>query len=387
MSLKLKIKNLFEENRGLAIEVAKKAGFKNATPLYKFLSEPDREMDNFNCLLKIVRELFDNEIEIMSEYIKTLDPNKKTARYALEYTNIYKMDDLHSELIEKLSKCKNTESKEWAKVYSIDKEVVDGNITNLEAIDMINDLTLKSIEMQSYGQIVKFYNYYDLKLIDTMTKLKSTIRVKIEKVKDDFIKDSYLCRLALIMADVSLHNGCLTKIRRLGEKVLSKNISQGSIMTMIYVQVGNSYIFESFEKANLYLQEARKISEKNNYQNGIKQSTRSLNFLYNYHCKNPEYLNYNSDEISDIHEIAFSYIRKNDPRGLGILEALDLSLLSKSELGFHFFMKGLATGNKDNFYESLEHFNEIGEKFFKQASLIELEKLGENKYVLRALAV
>src|SRR5690606_33351194 len=97
--LKQMIRNEFDKDRGISKKIAEIAGYKNPTPLYKFLNEPSRELDNFYSLLKVVRALFpDRELELMENYLRTVDPNKKTARVGLEYAQVNNLTDLSDEL-------------------------------------------------------------------------------------------------------------------------------------------------------------------------------------------------------------------------------------------------------------------------------------------------
>jgi hypothetical protein len=384
MSLKVKIKNRFEEDRGLALQVATKAGFKNATPLYKFVNEIDREMDNFNSLLIVVRELFDNELQEMTEYIMTLDPNKKTARYALEYVSINKMNEVRKHLIEKMLNCKNTESKEWASIYNISMLGDEGITPAMELLEMLNDIAPKSLEMICYKEIEKFYCFYDLKICENMITKEQFIKNSIKKIKDDFIRNSYGCRLAIIGIDAALHSNNIDKVREYENEI---NLEYNCNITKYYLQVGNSYMFENFEKAKDHLQLAYQSALKIDSEHRRKEAERSLNFLHSYWCKEAPFLNFNSNEVSDIHEIAFYYIRKNDDRGLMLLEVMDQEKMTDHNKGFHFFMRGLATGDEDFFWDSLMYFNKAGEKYYKYVSLNELRKLGISDRRIMALAV
>ena len=162
-NLKQMIKNEFDKDTGLETRLALKMGYKSSSPLNKFLKYEERETDNFNGLLILVRELFpDREFELMEEYIKTLEPENYTARMCLEYTEINKLNETHAYLLDKMINCGNAKSKEWAKAYSLENGVKNCITSPSEAIDSIEEMSPKSKEVKVFLNISKFYNYYDL---------------------------------------------------------------------------------------------------------------------------------------------------------------------------------------------------------------------------------
>ncbi|MEM5599268.1 hypothetical protein AAHB53_28360 [Niallia circulans] len=56
----------------------------------------------------------------MEEFAKTLNPNRITARFMLEYLTLYRLENARDELLFEMEKCNNEESKEWAFVYGMD---------------------------------------------------------------------------------------------------------------------------------------------------------------------------------------------------------------------------------------------------------------------------
>jgi hypothetical protein len=165
------IKNEIEKDKGLAARIANKMGHANPSTLNKFLNNPEREMESFCSLLTMVQELFPNrEFEIMNEYIRSLDPNKKTARICLEYTQVNnQLKETHDYLLEALSNCSNKESNEMAKVYQIDNDVANGKIKPLEGITIFQSIKLKYPEAIAFATIGRYYIYHDLSLIDSMS--------------------------------------------------------------------------------------------------------------------------------------------------------------------------------------------------------------------------
>jgi hypothetical protein len=387
--LKQMIKNELDKDKGLATKLAQVAGLANPSPLYKFLNEPEREMNDFRGLLEIVKYLFmDREKEIMHDYILTLDPNGKCARISLEYSLSNRMYDITDTLISKMMNCKNAESREWATIYNIDRMVDKGDLNLFDSIDAINDVKIKTNEMKSFGKMIQTYAYYGHRMFEMMFQVSIGLEKNVKSLKDDYMRFSYLCRLGLVMIGVNLHLNYIEEARRQGQMILD-NSTQDSMRSVAYHQLGNSYIFEDYQKAIDYLMQSR-LATKGLHGGEVRLNKieRSINFLQNYWCIEAEYLKPNSNNILDIHELAFCYIKKSEPKkATEILDDVEINSLSNNQKGFHFFYRGLLSNNREDFYKSIKYFKLSGDKFYRNASLLELKKLGENEIVLETLSV
>lgn len=81
LELKRLLKNKCEEERGLEKELASVAGYSNSSGFHQFIFNDKKEMDNIQGLIDVVQRVSpDNEFELMSEYILTLDPNKSLCK-------------------------------------------------------------------------------------------------------------------------------------------------------------------------------------------------------------------------------------------------------------------------------------------------------------------
>jgi len=379
------IKNEIDKDTGLETRLALKMGYKNSSPLNKFWKHEEREMDNFNGLLILVRELFpDREFEIMEEYIRTINPKHYTARICLEYTQINKLNESHKYLLDSMKNCKSAKNEEWARLYQIDFDLVKGVITPLEANDKINELSLSSPELKAFANICKYYLFYDLSLIDSMERIKPVADFNISQIDDEYLKKSYTIRLECMSSEINLHKNKISKVRDTLKIV--EECDEDYHKTLLYLNLGNSYIFESYENAMKYMNKSLEIAKKHNFENRIIQAQSSITFVQNYYGYIPHYLNEESDRVSDIHEIAFFYIRQNNPKGMELLNSIDVDGLTGLQKGFNFFYKGLATNNMKHFLMSVKCFSACGEKFYKNLPLIELKRLGVDEDILDAYA-
>lgn len=381
--LKLKIKNMFDENRGLAGELAKKIGLSNATPLYKFVNDPDREMDNFNCLLTLVRELFDDEKKIMGEYILTLDPNKSFARTALEYTQINKIYDVHAVLIEKLKNCKNNESREWAYIYDADYKYTFKVVNASDTVTQVIVGNPKKLEMQAYASLLKAYCYYEMKCCALLDETVKLCRILVPQIKDSFVRASYMERLALLASVSNFNQGNIEASRSYAEFGLDSE-SHTSVKRWIYLALGNSYLFESYEKSMDYLKKSLEVSKLNGLEDSEEEAKKSINFLNILSNKQPEFEI--KDDISRTHQEAFWACKQ------GLMEIAEMKLnsmdktkLNPMQLAFHNYYLGVVLNSKTHILTSIRLFKKCGSMFYLQLPVIELQKMGECPEMIETL--
>lgn len=392
MATKLKqmIKNEMEKDRTLATKLTKLIGYANPSALYKFLNDSKRDFKEFNAILAIIRELFpEQEKELMMEVTKTLDPNKHIARVALEYATINKHEELKKYLLEKLASAKNIESKDFAFIYDVYAKLSNGEIPSREGIQMINRKGFTSYEAQVFSRIVLMYEYYfRLELFDNILELMDIVKPELDDINDQYLKEQYKIRINLLMVAVCLHKGMVEESREYAYSILKCNNIPNYTEVTTLLNLGNSFIMEDYNKSFEYLKKGLDLAIKYNLENSITQLKSSLNFLMNYWGEEPKYLNFNSREIFDIHEIAFMYIRKgNKNKALEILNSINQDDMSNWQKGFHYFYRGLIDNNKENYYKSVTYFKLTGDRFYRQLPLIELKKLGENEVLLNALGV
>lgn len=391
MKYDLKMMILEKINKGEATisKLAGIVGYANPSPLQKFLNSQTREMDNFYGLIKIIKYLFqENEIDIMVDYIKTLDPNSKSARYSLEYLINNRLFDIADDMITKLKNCPNKDSNEWAKMYELNNRVLLDHNSYYHLLYDLYTIRPKSFEMKIFRKMLELHGYYETRKFDLLFQSMNELEENIELIKDDYIRVAYTCRHALILLAVHLHLNNIDTARKYAFMVLN-NSTQDSFRSLAYLQLGNSYILENYDIALDYLEKARiyAINLKDN-ENRLTQVKRSINFLQNYWDKKPEWLDYKSEDISDKHEVAFYYIRGgNIKQALEILDSIDQNSITDYQLGFHFYLRGLINNDIDHFSKSVAHFKISGDKFYRSIPLIELKKLGVNDSILYALSV
>ncbi|MDE5415933.1 AimR family lysis-lysogeny pheromone receptor [Alkalihalobacterium chitinilyticum] len=382
--LKQLLKNQIEIEKGLANKLITISGLKSKSSLYKFINEKDREFDNIEGLLAIVHHLFpDQEFEIMDRYFREVNPNGKTARISLEYASVNRLNDLKQFMIDKLKESKNAESREWAKVYELDQQAMKGEMSPNEANILFDELVLKTQEMKVLSKVFMIYNYYDMKMVDRCEQVAVLIEDGINDIqKYPFLRKSLKCRIGLI----NMYIGSREEAIKNGNIVIENAVSELT-KAVAFQSLGILFISESYDKAHSYLLKAYEVYLKYNSDN-LGATKQTISFLQNYWHKEPDFLDFESENVSDQHEIAFYFIQKKEhEKALDILNKVDLNSQPHFIKGFHYFYHGLISQRREDFFQSVIEFKYANQKMYCHFPLLELKKLGEDELTLKVLEI
>lgn len=309
----------------------------------------------------------------MEEFAKTLNPNRITARFMLEYLTLYRLENARDELLLDMEKCNNEESKEWAFVYGMDIKLTRGDIRVSDVVSSLSQRSYGSVEMSIYSEIVKFYAYYDMRNIYMMNNTYDDLKEKIKNISNEYVRSNYYARVFLIEADITLHTN---KIGQLREKLFVMENSLDPIKSLAYLQIGNSYMFSNYDKAReCYLKGMDCATEKSEV-----ELKKSINFLAILWDKFEDCI-----EDNDRANKLFYYAKKNKSMGINLSEKVNMEELNDHQKGFHYYYLGLLLEDENMFYLSIESFNNVDECFYKQLPLNELKKVCNNPYLLKAL--
>lgn len=387
MDIKKVLKTKCEEDPSLAAKLASLAGYSQTSGFYKFLNEQDRPLKSFNSLLKIVRFVFpQNESELIQRFVLNTDPRKQLARDGLEYASSNNLNEFTEELIEKLQSSTNAESKEWANVYKLQKELLGNKIDEFETTEKLHSLKLKTKEMKLFSRIVLLHNRNLNTEFNRMEELNEQInKFDFSDLCNEYIAGSYKSRVYAINSDAFLAQLRIDEARRLANLATELNISNRFVV-FGNLHSGNSYIFSDYDTAKKYFLKALEASNDNEIY--TKQVYRSLSFLENYWSKENKYLPLEKEHYSDKHEHAFYHIKNNqNKKAIEILNSIDLKKLKPGQKAFNYFYQGLISKDKRDFFKSVKFFKESGDKFFMQLPLIELKKMNVENEILEIFAM
>jgi hypothetical protein len=371
-----KVLNQFEKNpRGFQEDLGKLAGYASGSNFKKALTE-GRDIEKLDGFIKVIEKLFpENSYDLLVEYAKELDAKKMTIRLLLEYVTLYHMEDMKLLILNKLKDDTKSESKEWVHVYETDHLIEKGEISPFDGINLLNSKKYSKIETGVYSKIAQIYCYYDMKNIYMLNLFLEQLENEVSQIKNSFLRNAYEGRIFRIKVDINLHTD---KIGSLLESSFNLENAIDATKTMVYLQLGNSYMMKSYDKSMKYLNKALECKNSRS-ESEIKQSINFVNLLWD----KPE--NFICDGTTS-NEL-FYYIKcGNKSEALRLLEKINFEELNNHQKAFNMFYQGLLHGDKSCFYKSIEYFNTVGEKYYKQLPILELRKKGENEMILSALS-
>ena len=387
-TLKQRILNELDNGeKGLSDKIAKLAGYSSGSALRKVLTDDKKEFGKFYGLVKVVRELFpQEEKQLMGEYALTVDPNKQTARYMLEYLNFNYMYEELGRLIEIMKNAKNAESKEWGKMYEVDQLVINKKLTPTESLSKFSQINVKSMEIKVCLEIMKAYSFFEIQKYDMAINFVYPILDEINNIKEGYIKNIFLGRSLAILAECESRMNNTEIAREYCSRII-KEINENNLIIRAYLIKGNSYILNSYNEAMKNLKKGLELA-KNSEETLELQLKRSVNFTNNYWKKEIPFPNLTNNSASDLHEDAFSEINKDNLElAKNILNSINLNKMNNNEKGVHYYLQGLITKKIEDFSLSIVNFKKSGDTHFLHLPLIELQKLGINEALLNAILV
>ncbi len=380
------LKKLDSEGKGFSEKIAKLVGYSSGSALRKTIKEAEGESRKFNSLSKIVQVLFsNNELEIMKEYALSVDPKKQHARCMIEWLEANKLHEEKRKLIEKMLNCNNVFSETFAKIYNVHDQYIRREINTIEAIRMYGKISTKKPEENVAIKIYQSYIYLDNQNYDMIYQSFIDIDEEIEQIKDDYIKDMYRSRVYMGRAVENLRRNNIAKVKELCQYVLD-NSNNLIYKIFAYLNMGNSYLLEDFNKSiDCYKNGLELCKEWHEFL--IINLKRSITFACNLWGEKSNYFNLNSDHPSDIHEVAFYYIKfKQYIKATKELDKVDFDKLTNNQKAFHMYYRGLISNKMEDFTKSIIYFRKSGDYFFKQLPVLELKKFGIDDCILEALA-
>ena len=384
----IKVKVLLEKETAnepkLENKLAEIAGC-DPTTLNTFKNKEKKEMKEFAGLIKIIKYLRpEQEFELMIDYSNHINPNFQTARYMLEYLDTNGLIDAKKELISKMIEGNNAKSKSLAKLYHIDQQVVDKELLPFEAIQQLSGNDGK-LENKVVATIFSAYVYLDQKLYEQVLNVVDGIIESLGGLEDSYLENMYMTRLLLLKAEAYNRQNDIANARKFCRQLLDISINE-TYKAWSYLQLGNSYILSDFERANEYFSKGLELVGVNSKVNtNIK---RSHNFLHNLWKKECNYLNPESKEVTDIHEVVFYKINKQETSEANLLlNSIDKESCTKNELAFHFYLKGLITNSIKDFTESIKYFNMSGDKHFKILPVMKLKQFNVDDSIIELLSI
>jgi hypothetical protein len=364
------------ENRpkGFVSELVAISCYSNWQNLKRVLTKHEKEFDKLQCLIDMVEYIWkDDVVRLMTEYSTQIDPNKRTARFLLEYLSTNRQLEAFKSLLDKMSKCSNKESKEFAKVYLLQYEA-QNTYPNADIDNLLRKTKLMrttSNELIVFKKLFKTYCYHQKGDFLMCKSLADEIEYDLHHLEDDYVKTMFNARLCEAMSYINLRifNNPV-EARRYTDYVLSSEIGISFKAYANFVK-GYSYFFTSYEDSLCYFSESISMYKELQRDIIVKDIEEKVELLK---------INWNKLDNGQCKFIA-NYLLYNLKRGVKISKLLNECQKDIDE-AFFLYLKGREERDVEVLFRSLLKYVKKGDSFLANMPKRELIKLGLKEEIL-----
>lgn len=373
-SLRQRMMNDFESERGLATRMAKLGGYASAAKLKQSIEKPKGEIQNFDGFVKVVNELYpDNYLNYLSQFTDEIIPGKATARYLLEFLSLNRQFDGVENLISKM-KTKHNVNTEWALAYEllINHQKNCSKIDYNEMLIQIRSMKTNNSELNLFLNILRTYCYHQLGRFNMVTTLADEIEYDLRHLKNNYLIQMYRVRHSETMSYLTLrlHNQP-EKARVYADKVIySETFIGESFNAYAHFIKGYSYMFSSYDFASTHLTISRNLYDGLNRVSvvtDLEEKIEMVNVLWN-------------------KKVDCKYVKNQ------LLQNLDLDIdklieehTATIDNPFRLFLEGRSKKDNNILLDSLISYLRVGDFFLANLPKIELLQNGFNEKVLNNL--
>jgi hypothetical protein len=328
---------------------------------------------------KIVKHLKPElETKFMMEYCGNLN-KPKNIKIAMEYCSTHRLLDVLKILIDKGLNDRNSEVNEFARIYSYQYKVYTQEITSKELYEAVRYERVNFDELKVFIRLLEVYSLHQQQHYDFMLASVGNLEETIQNLEEEFFRNSYMCRLAQVLMITNLKVLNKPKTARKYAKTIieCKGLVGKTFLATAYSIAGQSFIFENTEKYVKYVNKAKSIYLS------IGQKEVANNVEYNLQFTKILWGIDGGEYFIDEELKAFALIKKGEKeKGLAIINALEQK--DQKKYPIRSYIKGEATGNVNDYWESIKLFKKRGDKFLSNLPKIRLLALGENEFVVNS---
>jgi hypothetical protein len=370
LTLKQLILNKIQiEPWGYATELAKISGsYNSAGNLNKVLEDEGKEFKNFQGLVNIVEYIWKNEsVEKMSLYANEVNPSKKTAHNLLEYLLSNRAFESFNILLDRMEKCSNAISKEYAKVYRLFNIYEAAN--KAEDYDhLLKEITESNTSVLELKVLKKFLmNYcFERKNNFNMTvSLTEAIESEIYSIENEYIKNRYILRLDEVMSYNSLRvENNPEKSRNYALHIID-NTNELHFHGYANFIIGLSYLYTSYEKAINYLEASKEAYKEMSRPEEVLEIEQQIEFTKVYWGKFEGKCQFEKNQLL-----------------LNVKNGNEVIIGEDIQPEYNLFIKGLIVKNEKLLMLSLIKYMKNNDKFFANLPKLELLKQGYDEDIL-----
>lgn len=277
-------------------------------------------------------------------------------KYSLEFLSSNKHIKELRALLEKVRSKSGLE--EWYEGYSLVLMYLEGGDLSV-ILERIRLFKRRSPEIIVLMRILEITCRNRNREYSSMANIFNGLESSLASLKADFIKDSYQVRIKELYSYIHLYNhNNNEEARNHAEQIISMDFCATSTTNSYYI-VGMSYLFNNYDKCVSNIMKFREMLIRNNRNEEADiVDNHDIPFIKNFWCKHEQ-----KPEIVDISEQAH-YLALNGDKRVSI-SLLDKVVDERGVNGFNLYYKGLATGDKTLFMQSLIYFiNKKGDRFY-----------------------
>ncbi len=324
----------------------------------------------FYYLSKTLINLYDDREVRRSKVKRYINMTKpRSLREAMEYLSSRGEFSLLKSVVESEKDSSNKENREWAGVYELILKRYTEKINPKEFYAMIESKNrrAKTIEMQILTELLLCQALYQNKNYRSLFDRLSEVEKDINDIKNKFIKNSFMIRYKEALGVISLQRGYAVETRNVCNDVI--NAYRNDISFVIpYItaigKLGESYFFDDYEKAKVFLEKGISLLDGFSEVGLVKKKEMfqyTLNFLKMFHWKDTEGL----EKL--LGDTGMAYFRCRQGR---YEEAEQLLIQIERKNGkltsFETFYLGIARNDRELLKKSLEMFEESGNIFYSK---------------------
>ncbi|WP_410988763.1 AimR family lysis-lysogeny pheromone receptor [Bacillus cereus] len=302
-----------------------------------------------------------------------MSPNNE--RLGLEVLNMYGEFELQKILIAKIINNNDTNknarlNKKIAEVYQLLSLRNEGFINKHEFFEAVDEFRkskkISTNELKIISDFALIYSHLDFNNHKMVLKYTKQLMPYIEEIKKGTSKTSFTLRAKEMLATSSHHANDLEQARKYCFEIINEPLNKYECMkALAYCILGETYILEDYSIAKHYFEQGILTLEKPSNRKCIvrkKAIENTLDFLKIYWRKDLKNIN-----PTDKAEKSFLYaVTNREEEALFLLDELErengmLSPIQK-------YYKGLATGDKKYFEESIADFEKLGDFFYSRLS-------------------
>ncbi|MGE8057333.1 AimR family lysis-lysogeny pheromone receptor [Bacillus mycoides] len=255
------------------------------------------------------------ESEFISKYAKVAKP--KNRREIMEYLSLRGDFNSLKRIVDQEKESKTVVNREWSNIYDLIHKRFTEKVELLEFYNLMREKNKKTscLEMKVLIDLLLCQLLYQTGNHDLISNKMAEIQNNIKEISNEFIEKTFDLRLKEAEAVLLLRNGNIVEARKKCNEMLSVcqlNPYYLLPQAMAYFKLGESYIFEDYEKSKKYLLKAYEVLQDLNYV-GVEEKKEmfqyTLSFLRIYHVKE-------LDTLNGIHaaEMAFLKIRQGSKK-------------------------------------------------------------------------